>query len=92
MFHYIKGTPKLVVDKLTIMVEKKDIVSLKGIDAIVNAANKDLIQGAGVCGAIFKACGQYELRDEIQRYFSKNGKRSVDVSDVVVTDSYNLKA
>lgn len=40
---------------------KKDITKIKA-DIIVNAANRELREGGGVCGAIFAAAGAEELR------------------------------
>lgn len=42
---------------------RNDITQLE-VDAIINAANEGLQMGSGVCGAIFKAAGVEELRQE----------------------------
>ncbi len=44
----------------SISIQQKGIVSIPA-DAIVNAANTGLLQGGGVCGAIFKTAGAEEL-------------------------------
>ena len=44
-----------------ITVRLGDIVEEKA-DAIVNAANEQLAQGSGVCGAIFRAAGERDLK------------------------------
>ena len=55
-------------------------------DAVVNAANERLMEGSGVCGAIFRAAGSREL----QRACNEIGK--CDTGDAVITSGFNLKA
>lgn len=62
---------------------RNDITRLS-TDAIVNAANEQLLAGGGVCGAIFAAAGNGRL----QAACNKIGHCSVGCA--VITDGYNL--
>ena len=70
---------------MPIIIAKNDITKLK-TDAIVNAANNRLLEGGGVCGAIFSAAGAYELQKECDKIGYCN------TGDAVLTKGYNLKA
>lgn len=56
------------------------------VDAIVNAANKNLMAGGGVCGAIYNKAGYEELSDAC----SKIGIPLKD-GDAVITPAFNIK-
>ena len=51
---------------MNIHVVKGDISTFEG-DAVVNAANSRLLEGAGVCGAIFRKAGSKKLAAECER-------------------------
>lgn len=55
-------------------------------DVIVNAANKNLQMGGGVCGAIFKAAGPKELQQAC------NEIGHCETGQVVMTDAFQLNA
>ena len=64
---------------------RNDITKLE-TDAIVNAANSQLLAGGGVCGAIFTAAGM----DKLQAECNKIGH--CDIGGAVITKGYDLPA
>ena len=66
-------------------VKRIDITELD-VDAVVNAANSRLLEGGGVCGAIFRKAGSDELRDACSRI----GR--CETGKAAITPSFNLKA
>lgn len=64
---------------------RQDITRVRA-DAIVNAANSELQEGGGVCGAIFAAAGREQLRAAC------NAIGHCAVGDAVITPGFGLKA
>lgn len=67
-----------------IQINKASIISLK-TDALVNAANEALQQSSGVCGAIFRAAGEPELRAACEEI------GGCKTGSAVLTPGFNLK-
>lgn len=61
-----------------------DITTLD-VDALVNAANEQLLPGSGVCGAIHKAAGKELLKECL-------ALKGCPVGSAVITQGYSLKA
>ncbi|MDD2534653.1 MAG: macro domain-containing protein [Eubacteriales bacterium] len=61
-------------------------ITLVGVDAIVNAANRELQQGGGVCGAIFAAAGAEQLQAAC------DALRPCEIGQSVITPGFNLLA
>lgn len=68
-----------------IEVRKIDITELD-VDAIVNAANGQLLQGGGVCGAIFRKAGSKELSEACDDI------GGCETGSAVITPGFNLSA
>lgn len=64
---------------------QQDITALN-VDAIVNAANTDLRQGGGVCGAIFRAAGAEDMRAACEPL------APIRTGDAVLTPGFRLPA
>lgn len=62
-----------------------DVSTFRG-DAVVNAANKYLAPGAGVCGAIFDRAGYDSLLEECRKI------GECEVGNAVITNGYKLDA
>ena len=56
------------------------------VDAIVNAANRNLWSGGGICGAIFKKAGYIELNEACKKI-----KTPLKDGDAVITPAFNIK-
>lgn len=70
---------------MSIQIVQENIINLE-TDAIVNAANENLWEGGGVCGAIFKAAGRHQLKAACDKI------GYCDVSSAVLTDGFHMKA
>lgn len=64
---------------------RQDITQMQ-VDAIVNAANTNLLMGSGVCGAIFHKAGINELSDACRRL------APIKTGQAVMTPGFALKA
>lgn len=71
--------------KMTIEIKQINITELN-VDAIVNAANSQLLEGGGVCGAIFSEAGSADLA----KACSEIG--GCETGKAVITPGFKLKA
>lgn len=56
------------------------------VDVIVNAANRYLMSGGGICGVIFRKAGYTELGEACQKI-----KTPLDDGEAVLTPAFNIK-
>lgn len=67
-------------------------ITEQDVDAVVNAANRWLASGGGVCGAIFAAAGYEEMEKYCTNLKQSEGIEVVPEGQSVVTPAGNLKA
>ena len=68
-----------------IIIRRADISEIEA-DALVNAANEDLVAGSGVCGALFEAAGYEELTKACRKI------GHCDTGKAVITPAFKAKA
>lgn len=67
------------------IIVRQDITKMK-VDAIINAANTELVMGGGVCGAIFKTAGASELQSACDKL------APIQPGEAVITSGFRLPA
>lgn len=70
---------------MSFTIKEQDITKLE-VDVIVNAANTELRQGSGVCGAIFKAAGSENLKIACDKL------SPIKTGEAVITPGFSLSA
>ena len=80
---------KFILQAGQIVVVKKGNIVNEAVDAIVNAANRNLVHGGGVAKAICTAAGSDWFQRKSSEFVQQHGP--VQIGDAVVTDSGNLK-
>lgn len=70
---------------MPLLISRNDITRIE-VDAIVNAANTDLMMGGGVCGAIFRAAGPSKLQAACDKL------SPIQTGQAVMTDGFDSKA
>lgn len=56
------------------------------VDVVVNAANRNLLCGGGICGVIYQKAGIHQLTEECRKY-----KTPLKDGDSVITSSCSMK-
>jgi O-acetyl-ADP-ribose deacetylase len=76
------------ISGITFHIVKKDITLLT-VDVIVNAANRLLARGGGVCGVIFEAAeGNSQT---LQKYITDKHPNGIEPGQAIITPSFNLE-
>ncbi len=70
---------------MPLLISRNDITCIE-VDAIVNAANINLMMGGGVCGAIFRAAGPSKLQAACDKL------APIQTGQAVITDGFDSKA
>jgi len=81
---------EIVINGTIIRIQKGDITQCVS-DAIVNAANPQLLDGGGVCGAIFTAAGNQQLQGACNKIPCDALGVRCPVGQARLTKSFNLK-
>jgi len=75
-----------------LIIHAGDITKLRNIGAIVNAANRSLADGSGVCGAIFSAAGRRQLQTACDKHRMDAAGARCPTGQARVTGSFDLKS